>query len=132
MISTTAKYAFSILGYLVSSAGTKTSGEQIARETGIPANYLSKVLNQLRKSGFVTAEKGWGGGFEIRPDAMGRPLRDVLESIDGVEHTRIRGCVFGVRDCDEDNPCPLHSYWVRVAETFDDMVSTGTVSDLGS
>jgi Rrf2 family protein len=130
MFSRTAKYAFGILGYLVENRGTKTSGEQIAQHTGIPANYLSKILNQLRKRGFVDAEKGWGGGFEIRPDALDRPIRDVLEIIDGVDSVDHRDCVFGLTSCDDDNPCPLHPYWERIRQAYKEMVTTRKVSDL--
>jgi Rrf2 family iron-sulfur cluster assembly transcriptional regulator len=132
MISRTAKYAFNILGYLVRTRGTKTSGEQIANETGIPANYLSKILNQLRKGGLVSAEKGWGGGFEIRKDALDRPIRDVLAIIDGAESVDGSDCVFGLAACDEENPCPLHSNWERVLSAYDDMLNSRKIVDLSS
>lgn len=130
MVSRTARYAFGILGYLVAKQGAKISGEQIAQDTGIPANYLSKILNQLRKGGFVSAEKGWGGGFEIRPEATDRPIRDVLEVIDGVDSIDRRDCVFGLPECDEHNPCPLHPYWERIRQAYDEMLTSRKVSDL--
>ena len=132
MISRTAKYAFNILGYLVKTRGSKTSGEQIAQETGIPANYLSKILNQLRKGGLVSAEKGWGGGFEVRQDALDRPIRDVLVIIDGAESVDNNECVFGLAACDEENPCPLHTDWERVLSAYDDMLKSRKVMDLSA
>ena len=130
MISKTAKYAFKILGFLIQNRGSKTSGEQISRATGIPANYLSKILNQLRKGGLVTSEKGWGGGFEIRPDVLDRPIRDVIAIIDGVESVQPGECVFGLKMCDDNNPCPLHSDWARVVEAFNTMLNSRTMADL--
>lgn len=130
MFSKTVKYAFKILGYLIENQGNKTSGEQVARATGIPANYLSKILNQLRKGGLVSSEKGWGGGFEIRPDALDRPIRDVIAIIDGAESVQPGECVFGLKKCDEQNPCPLHADWARVVEAYDTMLTSRTMADL--
>ena len=49
MVSQTGKYALRILGYLSDHPGQWIQGGQIASETGIPSNYLSKIMNQLRR-----------------------------------------------------------------------------------
>jgi len=108
------------------------SGEEIAATTGIPANYLSKILNQLRKAGMVESRKGWGGGFRLEEAAAVRPIRDVLAAIDGVASTERSDCVFGLPACDPDHPCPLHGYWEQIRSTFDDMLSHNKVGDLTS
>jgi Rrf2 family protein len=131
MISRTSKYALQILGFLVSENGGRSRSEDIAKKTGIPANYLSKILNQLRKQRLVEAEKGWGGGFRLRPEARQRPIEEILAVIDGVDSTRRDECVFGHPECDSGNPCPLHPYWERIRETYREMVSRTTVADLG-
>jgi Rrf2 family protein len=132
MVSRTAKYALQILGYLASQNGTLVPGEEIARRTGIPANYLSKVLNQLRKQGIVDAEKGWGGGFALRKDARKRPIGDILAIIDGHEAVHAKTCLFGLPDCDPENPCPLHPFWERIRGTYVEMLARTTVQDLGT
>ena len=130
MISRTSKYALHVIGYLVGRNGVRTTGEELARNTGIPANYLSKILSQLRKHGFVDAEKGWGGGFRVPEEAMSRPIREILEIIDGPERVDSRECVFGLPRCDEDHPCPLHERWRGVREAYLDMLATTKVADL--
>ena len=73
MYSRTTRYAFHLLGTLARRRDELVSGEELAGLTGIPANYLSKILNQLRKSGFVESQKGWGGGFRsTRSPSTGR------------------------------------------------------------
>ncbi|MBK7047210.1 MAG: Rrf2 family transcriptional regulator [bacterium] len=72
MVNQTTRYALQILGYLARSDASLIPHEQIAREIGIPANYLSKILNQLRKSGIVESRRGWGGAHaccRMRPGA---------------------------------------------------------------
>ena len=131
MISQTARYALNTLGFLVRNRDDRIRGEEIARNTGVPANYLSKILNQLRKQGVVEAEKGWGGGFRIRPDALNRPIRDVLAIFDGVDSTERTDCLYGLPECDDKHPCPLHSYWERIREIHAEMLSNTTIEDLG-
>lgn len=131
MLSQTTRYALNILGFLVREQGVRTRGEEIARSTGVPSNYLSKILNRLRKQGLVEAEKGWGGGFQIRPEALGRPIRDVLTIFDGVDSADPKDCAFGLARCDAENPCPLHSYWERLRDLRAEMLGRTSIEDLG-
>ncbi len=128
MISQTGKYALTVLGYLAERRGTWIQGSQIASDTGIPQNYLSKILNQLRKRGFVLSQKGWGGGFQLRPQAASFPIQEVLVVFEG---PRDEGqCIFGFRQCDVKNPCALHGYWETIQNSYQEMMSGVTVADL--
>ena len=130
MISQTARYALRILGHLAGHPGERLRGQEIARATGIPANYLVKLLNQLRKRGFVESQKGWGGGFALRPEALGVRIAEVIELFEGVaDHT---GCVFELRQCDEKHPCPLHSHWEKVRSSYQLMLNAISISDLAT
>lgn len=130
MLSLTARYALNILGYLAREGDRRVRSEEVARATGIPGNYLSKILNQLRKQGIVDSEKGWGGGFRLRPRARRRPIREILTIFDGIDATRREECLFGMAKCDGDAPCPLHPYWERIREVHVQMLKETTVADL--
>lgn len=130
MISQTARYALHILGYLVAHRDELVRAEAISRATGIPANYLSKILNQLRKGGIVDSQKGWHGGFAVRDSALSRPIRDVLAVIDGSESVDRRDCIFGLPECDDRNPCPLHPQWEGIRDSYTAMVSRTRIRDL--
>ena len=129
MISQTTRYALTILQYLADRPGDWVQGSQIAADTNIPANYLSKILNQLRKRGFVLSQKGWGGGFQIRPEAGSQPILDVLETFEGTPQKDL--CIFGLTKCDRDNPCPLHDRWEGIQKAYRDMLASVTVAELG-
>ena len=131
MLSQTSRYALRILGFLAENPGRRIRGEEIAGATGIPSNYLSKILSQLRKQGIVNAEKGWGGGFELRADARSTKIRRVLQIFDGVDHAKPSECVFGLGRCSADEPCPLHPYWERIQGALDEMLSATSIQDLG-
>lgn len=130
MISQTVRYAFRILGHLGTSADELVRGERLAEATDIPANYLSKILNQLRKAGFVESQKGWGGGFRLRPDAADRPIGDVVAALEGPASLERRDCAFGFPECDSEDPCPLHDDWDRMRSGLRAMLDTTTIRDL--
>jgi len=131
VVSQTTRYALQILGYLVTRGNERTRGDEIARETGIPANYLSKIMNQLRKSGLVDSQKGWGGGFVLKPEAHHRQIGEVVAIFEGTATPpSIHACVFGLPQCDDANPCPLHPYWGKIRETYHQMLEEKTVGEL--
>jgi len=129
MVSQTGKYALRILGYLADHPDQWLQGREIALATGIPANYLSKILNQLRKRGLVFSQKGWGGGFLLKPEALSVPIAEVLELFEGRRDAQ--ECIFELKPCDADNPCPLHQHWERIRGEYEGMLSSTTVGDLG-
>jgi Rrf2 family protein len=132
MISQTVRYALNILGFLVRHRGSRVRGEDIAGETGVPANYLSKILNQLRKQGIVEAGKGWGGGFELRTEALERPIQDILVMFEGIERGSRNDCLFGLPQCDATHPCPLHAYWEPIRTRHQQMLTDVRIKDLGT
>lgn len=129
MISQTARYALRTLGMLADRPEEWVLGKDMAAETGIPANYLSKILNQLRKRGLVQSQKGWGGGFLIERRTLATPIGDVVELFDGRQDGS--RCVFELQPCDAEHPCPLHERWDRVRREYEAMLMTVTIGDLG-
>jgi Rrf2 family protein len=130
MITQTVKYALQILGYLRSRGKERVRGDEIAQATGIPANYLSKILNQLRKAGIVDSRKGWGGGFMLRREALRLPITHIVAIFEGRGAGRAQECVFGLSRCDERDPCPLHPFWESIRGTYQDMLRKTSIGDL--
>ena len=130
MISRTGRYALNILGHLASRPDERVSGKELARLSGVPANYLSKIMNQLRKQGIVVAEKGWGGGFQLRPEALQLPIREILVLIEGAGSVDRVDCLFGFSRCNAEDPCPLHPYWERIRNIYNEMLKEVRVADL--
>lgn len=128
MLSLTGKYALRILGYLAGKPETWVQGSQIAADTGIPANYLSKIMNQLRKKGYVESQRGWGGGFLLKKTILETRIDEVLTFIEGPRDETT--CIFGLRDCDQQDPCPLHERWEAIRGGYHDMLQEVTIGDL--
>lgn len=128
MISKTAQYALSILRALADRPGERIQGRDIARETGVPAGYLAKIMSRLAHEGFVDGQKGWGGGFRLNPQGAKKPLLHVIELFDGLPDRH--ECLFGLRRCSESAPCPLHGRWDEIRTSFRRMLSRTKVSQL--
>jgi Rrf2 family transcriptional regulator, iron-sulfur cluster assembly transcription factor len=128
MISQTVRYALRILGQLADHPGEWLRAEQIAATTDIPSNYLSKILNQLRKRGIVLSQKGWGGGFMLPKTSSGIPIAEVVDIFDGRKDSR--ECIFGLPLCQSEAPCPLHEPWERIHDGYMEMLRTVTVQEL--
>lgn len=126
----TARYALRILGHLAERPGEWARCDELAATTGIPANYLSKILNQLRKHGIVQSHKGWGGGFCLPPASMRVSVLEVLQLFDGLHEDL--GCAFGLLGRDATLPCPLHARWETLHRSYTDMLSATTLADLST
>lgn len=113
MISKTEEYALRAVVYLAKQGGGgPCRSQQIAEGTGIPANYLSKVLHQLGRHGVVGAERGRYGGFRLARPPAEIPLADVIEPFGGL--TERRRCLLGRRECSDERPCGAHERWKHV------------------
>jgi Rrf2 family transcriptional regulator, iron-sulfur cluster assembly transcription factor len=128
VFSQTSRYALRTLGYLATNRDRWVLAREIAEGTGIPSTYLSKILSQLRKRGFVESLKGWGGGFRLKASAGHVAISSVLETFDGKRGKDT--CAFHLGRCDADDPCPLHPHWERVREEYERMLCTVTLRDL--
>lgn len=102
--------------------------DEIAREIDAPRFFTAKILQRLVKQGFLTSQKGKGGGFQLPTDKPDRSLKDVIVSIEGDQ--LLTGCGFGLADCDCDSPCPLHENYAGIRAAIDTLVSTETIGSL--
>ena len=130
MFSTTAAYALRTLVCLARiPLGTSLPGHELAHQANVPANYLSKMLLELRKAGIVSAARGSGGGYRLRNGALRTPLVRIVEIFDG---PRARpSCLLGQEYlCSDENPCPAHRAWRQVRESYEDFLNSTTLADI--
>lgn len=99
----------------------------LADETGAPPNYLGKLLQALSRDGLVKSQKGLGGGFRLAQPAEKITMYDIVHSLEDVH--RWTRCVFGM-ECTEDTPCALHDRWVRIRESYMEMLKSTRLVDL--
>ena len=92
------------------------TARDLAVETNIPRDYLSKILRNLVEHSLLVSRKGHHGGFGLAQPPEAIRFYDVFLAV-GL-HPDLKHCAFGWDRCDNDRPCPLHRCWSRVNENF--------------
>jgi Rrf2 family nitric oxide-sensitive transcriptional repressor len=100
----------------------------MATATGIPANYLSKILHQLGRSGVVVSERGRAGGFRLAAPPSTVLLASVVAPFEPqVQRTR---CLLGLPQCSDSNPCGAHERWRAIKEATLQFLNETTLADV--
>ncbi len=117
-----------ILYLALQPAGKLSVVRGMAADLEVPAPYLAKIVQHLRRKGLVRSFKGKRGGWRLSRPAKAIKLFDVVQAIDGV--ATFQRCVLGIRECSPDNWCPVHEHWVGIKNQILDMLEKQTIQQL--
>lgn len=130
MLSSTSEYALRALSELARlSRGEVMLGRDLARKTGIPPKYLSKIMLALRNAGLIAATRGAGGGYMLQRPADAIHLTDIVQVFEGppdAPHCLLRGN----HDCTADDCCGAHDKWSRVRSSYAEFLEQTTLIDI--
>lgn len=105
----------------------RVRASDLGKAVDVPAPFLSKIMRRLVAAKLVDAKKGHHGGFILaRPPGKIRFI-DILRAVDfepNADH-----CLFGLGNCDADNPCPLHPEWSILKGQIEDWARSHTLGD---
>lgn len=128
-LSQTAEYALRAMAWIATRSGAEpVLSHDLSQSTGIPEQYLSKILRRLVLAGILESRKGRGGGFTLARPPERICFRDVLLAVDA--YPREDRCAFGWGACDPAKPCPLHPSWSRMSDEFRDWATRTVLSDM--
>lgn len=108
--------------------GTRFLLPELARLTGAPVDFLSKVLQTLRRAGFIVSWRGRAGGFEILSFGRDATINSVVEAIDGP--IRLNACAMQGDACGRQRECPAHSVWVRAQAAVIEVLNSESIASL--
>lgn len=130
MLSATSEYALRALTQLAQVSRHETVlGRDLAKSTGVPQQYLAKIMLSLRNAGLVLATRGTGGGYMLLRPADAIHLIDVVSLFEGPSqwpHCLLRG----ERKCSADKPCAAHAHWGKVRDGYLEFLERTTLHDL--
>ncbi len=101
---------------------------EIAKEIEAPQFYTAKILQRLVRAGLLESMKGKGGGFYFDPVKPDLQLIRLISATEGDKS--YSGCGFGLKQCDENNPCPLHEKYAAIRNSINKLISEETVQSL--
>jgi Rrf2 family protein len=102
----------------------------LARATGAPESFLSKVLQALSRAKLISSRRGQSGGFEILSRGREASMREVIEAIDGPVFLNV--CLIADGACPRDSWCPAHPVWVEAQQAMLDVLSSALIAELAS
>ncbi|WP_459212788.1 RrF2 family transcriptional regulator [Aquimarina rhabdastrellae] len=112
-----------------SSMENKVGLKVIAKAIDSPEAFTAKVLQSLTKNNIVTSIKGPYGGFMIEESRLKKiKLSDIVSVLDG--DSIYTGCGLGLKQCDENSPCPLHYKFIEIRERLREMLEGNTLYDI--
>ncbi|MFZ5430641.1 MAG: RrF2 family transcriptional regulator [Bacteroidota bacterium] len=132
MFTKETEYALRSLVYIQSQnvSGRTPGVVEISREIESPQFFTAKILHRLVKMGFLESHKGKNGGFYFDPGKPDLPLKEFIVAIEGEK--LFSGCGFGLKQCDENNPCPLHHHYAPIRDALNELTGSQTIQSLAS
>ncbi len=101
---------------------------EIAQEIEAPTAFTAKILHQLTSRRILESMKGRGGGFFFTDNNSDLSLYQVIFIMEG--DGLFTQCGFGLKNCNDENPCPIHDRYVTLRAELLKMAHSETVSSL--
>jgi len=126
----TTEYAIRVMVYLAHYQDEWYSVNRLHQILDIPYKYLGRLMHTLSKAGLLEVTQGKQGGYRINRQKSSIYLYEIVGAIEGLDS--YQRCVLGFSECSEENPCPLHHFWLAHQEGLKEMVYNLTLDDLKS
>lgn len=131
IFSQTAEYALRAMAHLASlPEGQPVRARDLSEATGIPADYVSKVLRRMVQAELLRSQKGHGGGFRLAQPPGSIRFADVLLAVD--ERIDPDRCAFGLGACNTESPCRLHNPLSRLKATIANWAENTTFAEVAA
>ena len=132
MLSNSSKYALKAVLYLAVNTDheNKMQVREISDNLEIPKAYTAKLMQQLARTDIISSSRGPKGGFYLSEENRNQSLMSVVEAIDG--KIKLESCILGLRNCDEEKPCPLHFYINKSRDQLLQTLYTKSIEDMAS
>ena len=133
MFSKSTEYALRAIIYLAqkSSPDQKIGITELAEAIDSPKSFTAKILQKLtRGNKLISSVTGPTGGFYLTEQSKKKSLLHVLNLLE--DEGIITGCILGLKECSEKNPCPMHNQYKLIKPQLLDMLDHKTILELAS
>jgi Rrf2 family protein len=127
-ISAKVDYACRALCALAAHEGEALTAEELAREQDLPVRFLRAILNELRRVGIVSSQRGNEGGYRLARPAAEVTLGEVFRRLEGplAEVRNERPELTNYTGAAEH----LQGVWIAVRAALRDVLDTVTFADV--
>lgn len=127
MFSQTVEYALRCVVHLAAHAPQPQTTAQIADATKVPAAYLAKVVQGLRRAELLETQRGAGGGITLARSPEELSLLDVVNAVEPLQ--RITTCPLQLKSHGK-RLCPLHKKMDRALESMEQAFRSTTLAQI--
>ena len=130
LLTKTTEYAVRVLIFMAYQDKDLFTAKHIHEKLKIPYKYLTRIMTNLAKKGYLESIRGRAGGFKFQKKLDKITLLRIIDAVEGLEG--FDKCILGLEDCTDENPCALHYVWEKTKQEFIKNLSTTTLADLVS
>lgn len=131
MFSKTCEYGIRAVTYIATQSmeDKRVKIDDISRNSDTPMAFTAKILRILTKNNIISSKTGPNGGFYIEKSRMKQiSFSDIVDIIDG--NGVYSSCAFGLKECSNENPCPMHEKFKSIKSSLKQTLNDTTVYDL--
>ena len=128
-LSNTSKYTIRILAYMVNHKDTPLiSAKELSENLDIPYKFLTKIMTELVKVGFIESIRGREGGYKFLRKASEITVSDILTLFN--DSIKDEACILGIDLCNEKEKCALHDKWIKSKVKLQKMFRESTIESI--
>ena len=130
-LSHTSKYAIRILAYMVNHKDSPLITAKVLSENlDIPYKFLTKIMTELVRGGFIESIRGREGGYKFLKEASEITVADILVLFN--DSLKDAECILGIDSCDIKRKCALHDQWLKSKVQIQKMFKESTIERLAA
>lgn len=123
------EYAVRCMLYLSClGVGKIGSRKEIAQSMDIPAQFLTKIAQQLARAGYIEIVQGPKGGFRLVVPPEEATLLGVIEAVIGEIY--LNDCVMRPESCDRSPSCTVYRVWQKARRQLRQTLEETTFASL--
>ena len=129
-VTTKGRYALrAIVRLTQSNSGKPVSIRTLSEVEKISPEFLEQIFFKLRKADIITSTRGPGGGFMLNKPPEKITVADIFIAVD--EGLALTPCTdFGDKECELDEECNMHLFWLETSKHMQDYFSKITVKSI--
>ena len=128
-LSNTSKYTIRILAYMVNyKEAPLISAKELSENLNIPYKFLTKIMTELVRVGFIESIRGREGGYKFLKQASDITVGDILILFN--DAIKDEECILGINSCDKKAKCALHDKWLKSKIQLQKMFKESTIESI--
>jgi len=130
-LSNTSKYTIRILAYMAKHKESPLiSAKELSESLNIPYKFLTKIMTELVRVGFIESIRGREGGYKFLKKPSEITVNDVLILFN--DAIKDEECILGIKSCDIKAKCALHDRWLKSKVQLQKVFKESTIESIAS